>query len=368
MPLEIRLGTSLDSEWRRSQDDLARARQELARAPAGVVRQTVYDRLLQAQRRGTAVVHTWLAQALPIERVVEPHSLLSLDIDGVLEEEIDDVPATGLPGAAALRLMQLGGVAVVLNSGRSFLAVKDRVEQFCLLGGIASFGAAVWDDVYRRKYSLLSDRGQEQLARLRQQLRTEPEFVLDPSHVDSVRVSRVADGRTRTIAAPEARAILDQNGLTDLSYWVAPTHTDFIERRSDKATGLAQLRQALGLAGMDLAAIGDSACDISTLRQATSAFLPAATLPSLTPRGRQRLVRSRYLGQDALWDAAYRLVPSGRLRRQVREEVERITFPDWFPGGLRRRPSSRPNQRFAILRPDRFAIKRRNPTDYERRP
>jgi hypothetical protein len=349
---------SVAAEWRQADQQLANAGEQLKSALPGIARQHVCERLLAAQRRCTALVHAWLAEAFHLERVVEPRAVLSLDVDGVLEEESGGFSATGLIGAAALRLLQLGPVGVVLNTGRSLLSVQDRVEQLSLLGGVASFGAAAWDGVYGRTFSLLSDRGAEQLARLRELLRAEPELVQDPSHTESIRVSRVVDGVLAPIAGPDARALLDRHGLTELSFWVAPGHTDFVDRKVDKGIGLTQLRVAIGLDHLPLAAIGDGACDIPTLRQASRAFVPAATLPSYVPGRRQRLVRSRHLGEAALWDAACHLVPEASLQRRVRSTVEGLVVPEWFPPSLRRRPPPPGRLRLPNWRPARILIHR----------
>jgi hydroxymethylpyrimidine pyrophosphatase-like HAD family hydrolase len=353
MPRDVDSDASDARAWQRAQAELGAARTELASALPGISRQAVYVRLLVAQRRCTALVHRWLAEALHLERVVDPRLVLSLDVDGVLEDEAAGFSATSLTGAAALRLLQLGRVAVLLNTGRSLAGVRDRVQQFVLPGGVAVFGAALWDNVFLHRSSLLSDRGKHQLSEFRTLIRAEPAFVQDPSHQESVRVSRVVDGTVMPIPGPDARALLDHHGFTDLTFWVGPRHTDFVDRRADKFTGLTQLREELGLDRLPLAAIGDGACDISTLRSASRAFVPAAALPSYAPSRSQTLVRSRYLGEEALWDGASRLVPDPSLRRRVRVVLEGIVFPEWFPSTLRRRlPPTR--SRLANLRRSLF--------------
>jgi hypothetical protein len=339
MPLDFETD-SFSTAWQRAQDELADAHQQLAVALPGIACQAAYTRLVAAQRGCTSLIHAWLGQALQLKRVIDPRLVLSLDVDGILEEEIDGFSAAGVTGAAALKLLQLGRVAVLLNTGRSLTAVQERVEQFALMGGVASFGSAAWDVVFTRIFSLLSVRGQEQLGELRQVLSMEPGFVMDPSYAESVRVSRVRDGMIAPIGGPEARALLDHHGLTDLNFWVAPSHTDFADRGADKATGLWRLREELGLNRLPLAATGDGTCDIPTLRQASRAFVPAATLPSYVPASGQRLVRSRHLGERSLWDAAQRLVQDPSLHRRVRAMVEGIKFPEWFPTRLQRPPPS----------------------------
>jgi len=324
--------------WHRAQTELRGAHDELAAALPGIACQAAYTRLLVAQRRCTALVHRWLAEALHLERVVDPRAVLSLDVDGVLEDEAAGFSSTGVIGAAALRLLQLGRVAVLLNTGRSLAAVRDRVQQFALPGGVGSFGASMWDDIFLHRSSLVSDRGKEQLRAFRSLLRTEPGLVQDPSHEESIRVSQVVDGELLPIAGPEARALLDRHGFTDLTFWVAPKHTDFVDRRADKSTGLVRLREELALNSLPLAAMGDGTCDVATLRTASRAFVPAAALPSYVPTRSQTLVRSRFLGEQALWDGARRLVPDAPLQRRVRATLEGIVFPEWFPPSQRRTP------------------------------
>jgi hydroxymethylpyrimidine pyrophosphatase-like HAD family hydrolase len=324
--------------WQRAQSELGAAHDELAAALPGIAGQAAYTRLLAAQRRCTALVHRWLAEALHIERVVDPRVVLSLDVDGVLEDESAGFSSTGVIGAAALRLLQLGRVAVLLNTGRSLAAVRDRVQQFALPGGVGSFGAAMWDNIFLYRSSLVSDRGKEQLKAFRSLLRAEPGLVQDPSHEESIRVSQVVDGALMPIAGPEARALLDRHGFTDLTFWVAPRYTDFVDRRVDKCTGLVRLREELSLNRLPLAAMGDSTCDVATLRSASRAFVPAAALPSYVPSRLQTLVRSHFLGEQALWDGARRLVPDASLQRRVRSTLEGIVFPEWFPPSQRRTP------------------------------
>jgi len=135
-----------------------------------------------------------------------------------------------------------------------------------------------------------------------------------------------------------ARRFLDRDGLTDITFMVAPNHTDFVDRGVDKGVAISQLQQELGLQALPLAAIGDSVCDLPMLKRAAFAFLPAATLPTYIPPRRQRLVRSRYVGDQALWEAACHLVPNVRIQGRVLAAVQSLDFPEWFPLGLRRAP------------------------------
>jgi haloacid dehalogenase-like hydrolase len=324
--------------WDVARAELAEAGGALQAAQTGIARQVPFERLLTAERRCTDLLHGWFADALEFEPVDAPRLVLSLDVDGVLEDDREGFSSTNLAGAASLRLLGLGGVAVLLNTARSLREVRSRVEHFKLLGGIGGFGASVWDGVYGREYCLLGDAGAAQIDRLRASCRQEAANLIDTSYACSLRVSKMVDGGLRPIIGEEARKLLDRGGLSDLTFWVAPRHTDFVDRNVDKGRGIERLTRELGLSRLPLAAMGDAACDLTMLKMAESAFLPAATLPSYVAPRRQRLMRSRHLGGQALWEAACQLVPSSTLQRRVLSRVQELQFPEWMPESLRTPP------------------------------
>jgi hypothetical protein len=342
-----------------SQHLLSVARRALEQARERDSKQAAYELLLEAERRCTRVIHAWLASTMELEPTGEPRVVLSLDVDGVLEDNTLGFSSSCLTGVAALRLLQLGRTAVVLNTARSIIDVRQRVAQFRLVGGVGAFGAVIWDGVFDREEDLLGEVGRKQLAKLRQALTDNDSIVLDPSHRHTVRASSVISGELVPIPGLTARRLLTELSLPDLSFWVAPRYTDFVDRTLDKGAGVARLRQALGLQELPLAAIGDSACDVPMLRAACLAFAAAATIPGYSsPRG-QRYVRCRHIGAEALWEAACQLVPAARLQRQVRDSVSRIALPAWLPNGLGGPPGS-----WLGLRPRlaaAFALRRMRP-------
>jgi haloacid dehalogenase-like hydrolase len=340
------VSTNGASVWRAAQEALKAARTQLAQAAPGITRQPAFDRLLQAQRWCTGVIHRWLAEKMALDYVQNPCIVLSLDVDGILESE-EEFSSTTLVGASALRLLQLGGVSVVLNTARSLVEVHERVDQFRLLGGVAEMGAATWNGMQQQEENLLNDRATAALTRLRAALRSDPSVVLDCCRTQSVRASRIRDGRPAAISGADARRLLDENRLDDLTFWVASTHTDFVDRSVDKGTGIIHLQRELGLTSFPVAAMGDAMCDLPMLRLARSAFLPAATLPSYVAGRHQRLVRSRLIGDRALWDAACHLVPIPSLHRLVTEQAAALRLPEWVPVASSPTPSTSLLTRFA---------------------
>jgi hypothetical protein len=338
VPSDIGLIHDHNVAWYSLRDEVKTATRDLAWAASRADLEAIWMRLLRAGDRCADFVRSWVASALELEPVREPKILLSLDVDGVLEEDVGVCSATGLIGAAALKLLQLGRVGVVLNTARSMHSVQARVATFQLLGGVAGFGGGTWDAVYGREQNLVSSAGIMELWRLSRELGMNGATVLDHDHQLCLRASWITDGLPAPIAGTAARRLLDHLGLDRLTYWVAPRHTDFVDRGVDKWKGLIHLQDQLGLMGLPLAAMGDSACDLPMLRKASLAFLPAATLPSYVPPPKQKLVRSRYLGQHALWEAARNLVPNASLQAKVRAMVNSIHSPEWLPHELRATP------------------------------
>jgi haloacid dehalogenase-like hydrolase len=321
-------------DWMAATDEVAIATDALRSASNRFERADAWDRLLRAGDTCTELIHGWLASQLEMEPVREPRTLLSLDVDGVLEDDLGFCSATGLLGAAALKLLQIGRVGVVLNTARSMRGVQARVASFHLLGGVAGFGSATWDAVYGRETHLGSDAGIDQLSDVHAELSRDEATVFDRDHDLCVRASRIVGGVPVAIENTAAHELLNRRGLNRLMFWVAPSYTDFVERGVDKGKGLQHLQRQLGVTATPLAAMGDSSCDLPMLRKAQLAFIPASTLTSyIAPRG-QRLMRSRFTGQRALWEAAKSLVPDGRMQAEVEARLEVIP-PEWFPAQLR---------------------------------
>src|SRR5207237_8881909 len=113
MPLKTAQPTQL-SQWVQAKTGLEAAQRALASAPAGIARQLPFDLAVSAGQRCTEVIHQWLAETFKLDRVDQPRMVLSLDVDGVLEDWMDGFTASSVAGAAALRLLQLGNIAVLL--------------------------------------------------------------------------------------------------------------------------------------------------------------------------------------------------------------------------------------------------------------
>src|SRR5438876_1199232 len=174
MPVKTTTNPAQLTEWVQARTELDAAQRALAAAPAGIARQLPFDRAVSAGQRCTEVIHEWLAETFKLERVDQPRMVLSLDVDGVLEDWMDGFTASSVTGGAALRLLQLGEIAVLLNTAHSRKAVEQRARQFHLFGGVSAFGGDTLDAVFDREERLLSHQAEVQLGRLRSALRADP--------------------------------------------------------------------------------------------------------------------------------------------------------------------------------------------------
>jgi 3-deoxy-D-manno-octulosonate 8-phosphate phosphatase KdsC-like HAD superfamily phosphatase len=346
----------LEAEWTAAGASVDAARSRLGAAD-GPSLQPAYTDWQASRRRCTDAVHAWLGGAFTLRPVREPRLVLSLDVDGILEDDALGFSTTDVIGAAALSLLRRGGVAVILNTGRSLAEVRERAACFGLAGGVAGYGASIWDAVYSRAERLTPAEGLKELGRLREVLIERPSIVLDSAHTGCIRAAEVTAGRPRPLPAEECRLLIDRADAGGIACWVARDHTDFVDRRVDKADGLRALLESLGLGALPVAAIGDSRCDVPMLRSADRALLPRGSLPGFRAGARQRLFRSRRSGTAALWDAACQLVPDSESRAASVAEAHSLLFPGWFPELLRLAPID--GRRWLTLRTSLGSIRRR---------
>lgn len=325
--------TVLAHPWNAAAAELDAARARFAGSRSAGARQKTCDVLLDAERTCTSLVHSKLAAALELEPVHNPRLVLALDVDGVLEDESEGFSSTTLAGAAALKLLQLGGVAVLLCTARGLDEVKTRVAQFQLLGGVSGFGSQTWDAVFEREITLVGARGQEQLVQLRQVAGADHELVIHSGHDSCLRVSRVVRGRLAPLETSVAREMLESSRLAQLTFWTARRYTDFVDRTVGKGDGVQQLREALGLGSLPLAAMGDSTCDLPMLRIAAHALIPPGALSGYSARDGQRVSQTRSEGSNAVWEAACRLVPSAAMQRRALSLADPTQMPAWMPAG-----------------------------------
>jgi adenine/guanine phosphoribosyltransferase-like PRPP-binding protein len=260
---------------------------------------------LLAQRRGGS-----LERLLGVERAVaraaqayvgarfladvEPRAdgpLCAIDVDGVAETRWLGAPAMGPDGALALRALAGHGFRAVLVTGRGLPEVRERCMAYGLAGGVAAYGAAVYDHRSGEEHALLAADDRARLQAARDALARRAGVVVDPLYVHSVRAYRPRpDGERGPVNDDDAAAALAAAGGADeLRVIPGDRQSDFVAR-VDKGDGLRALAERLD-APVALA-VGDSAADLPMLALAERACTPARPDPEL--RGHARVMHRRY--------------------------------------------------------------------------
>jgi len=224
--------------------------------------------------------------------------LCAIDIDGVLETRWVAFPAISRAGALALRSLALHGYRAVLASGRSLEEVRDRCIAYRLPGGVAEYGAVVYDHLQERTHSLVTDDDRRALDALRRVLMGLDGVYVDPAYTHSVRAHALSAGGRRGAvpekAITEALLAAGVDGRVDVVQ--GALQTDFVAKGIEKGRGLAALMELFGEDVGDrrpiALAVGDSPSDLPMLALARKAFAPANAAPELG--GRVQRLRSSY--------------------------------------------------------------------------
>jgi HAD superfamily hydrolase (TIGR01484 family) len=205
-----------------------------------------------------------------------PGRACAIDIDGVLET--DDLGFLALTPAAALalRALVLHGFRPLLVTGRSLEEVQDRCRAYGLAGGVAEYGAVIYDHGRATTAELLTQPAIGDLERVRSTLWQTPGVTLDERYTRGIRAFiKNTEFKRRSLEPGLAAEILDRSEAAGRVYAVqGESQTDFVAIGIDKAFGLRALLHQLGCEGVAMA-IGDSVSDVPMLRLAERAFVPA---------------------------------------------------------------------------------------------
>ncbi len=221
--------------------------------------------------------------------------LIALDVDGVIDRRLFGFPLTTPAGGEALSLLHRTGCCLTLNTARSVDEVKAYCEAFSLAGGVAEYGAYMWDALSGQGRVLISPEAVRQLDALRRRLRETPGVFVDERHQYSVRAftyQAEPDGLT-AILARSARAfsvgdgalaplsplliepMIAEMGLDLLRYDNTALDTTITAKAADKGAGLSALRDWRLPAGAETIAVGDSQADLAMFKVASRCYAPA---------------------------------------------------------------------------------------------
>lgn len=245
----------------------------------GVVN-SIADRALRASARAD---QRYLARAV-LAGAAAPAAgpMCAIDLDGVLETGWLGYSSATQTGVSALRRLMRHGFRPMLATGRSLSEVIDRCRAFSLAGGVAEYGAVIYDHHARRITELVGEGERSDLDRIRARLQAQPGVHVDTAYRRIIRSSKVHRSSREPLDDELLSRVLNE---LDLESSVKLVHgfaqTDIVPVSVDKGRGTRALcRQLTGSSEKASApplafAIGDSYSDLPLLAEALAGYAPA---------------------------------------------------------------------------------------------
>jgi len=215
--------------------------------------------------------------------------LCALDIDGVLETNLLGFPSLSPSSAMALRALKQHAYRPVLATGRSLKDVRERCEAYGLPGGVAEYGAVVYNHLTGETTSLLTAHQAAAMDRLRAALGEFTGVVPDPDYQFGLRAFRIDEcGRRSSLEADTVTGAMQRARVEGRIRSIrGDSQTDFMVSEIDKSSGLRMLaRQLVGSTKQQTGAVyafamGDTVEDLPMLRLANLAAAPAHAAQAL---------------------------------------------------------------------------------------
>jgi hydroxymethylpyrimidine pyrophosphatase-like HAD family hydrolase len=204
----------------------------------------------------------------------------AIDIDGVMETARLGFSSITPLGALALRALSCHGFRPVVVTGRRLSEVVARCRALRLAGGVAEYGAVVYEGHAGSQVELLGPAQETALERTRQTVVRQPGVHLDLRWERSVRAFRLdASGNRRSLTLPTVESVLAAAGgsVRAVPGW---GQTDFVPAGVDKGFGLRALLELVAPEAttqvQPLAlAVGDAEPDLPMLALAQRCWAPA---------------------------------------------------------------------------------------------
>lgn len=200
--------------------------------------------------------------------------LVVADIDGVLDRMVFGFPSTTAAGIKAISLLHAHGFCIAVNTARTLNEVKQYCRSYGFAGGVAEYGAVLWDAVSGRERALVDSESLEQLRKVREAFRTIPGCFLNDDYLHSLRAFTYQNGRTAPVPSLLAQDLLAGLNANRLRVHHTGLDTAIVAKAIDKGTGLLSLLDFVGLERAETIAIGDSEPDLAMFRVAKGAFAP----------------------------------------------------------------------------------------------
>ncbi len=240
--------------------------------------------------------------------------ICAFDMDGVLETNyLRDASSLGFPAlspssAAALRSLAQHGYRSIIVTGRSLPEVIERCALYPAAGGVAEYGAVWYVPSSGETRVLLTADEQAALSGLRKYIEAEPFIFVDPDYRYAVRAYRLdASSRRVGLTAGQINDALASlpAGSAFIRAIRGEDQTDFMAERMNKAVGARALLAELegknpGLRAGDkrrlALAVGDSPSDLTLLRLARQAAVPAHASRQMDQPGIRRYPKAYQAG------------------------------------------------------------------------
>jgi hydroxymethylpyrimidine pyrophosphatase-like HAD family hydrolase len=276
-----------------------------------------------------------------------------LDVDGVLDKHVFGYPSTTAAGIQALALLQNHGVTVALDTARSMQEVKEYCRAYGFAGGIAEYGAWVWDAVGGNEMVLVSMEDKQQLDELAERLRQIPGVFLNDDYQYSLRAFTYGPNGTVPLPTPVIETLMAKLKLDRLKMRQTSIDTTVTARANDKGKGLLALKALIGQEPAETIAVGDTEPDIPMFAVSQRSFAPG-NMSSCRPIAKAlgcNIVPGRY--QVGLLQIAHAIVhpDGGRCNTCTSpHNLDRLKEPDLFLKLLRVADEGRMARLFGALR------------------
>jgi hydroxymethylpyrimidine pyrophosphatase-like HAD family hydrolase len=237
-----------------------------------------------------------------------------LDLDGVFDTETLGFPHTTYSGVLALRLLQLHGFSIILNTGRSVEQVGNYCRTYGLAGGIAEYGSVFLDAVQNREVPLIDAETVEELVRCREAIQKIPGVFIDSGYRYSIRAYRYQGARTEGLKDDEVKFLMTRLQSKKLTF-ISQGNTFIVQKGIDKGSGFLAAKKLLGYTDEKVFAIGDTIQDSVMLETADYAYAPSncsKELYDLAEKGKCRIMQQPYQrGLLAAVHESIRTCPTG---------------------------------------------------------
>ena len=200
--------------------------------------------------------------------------LVALDVDGVLDKQVIGFPSTSWAGIQAISLLHAHNFAVVLNTARSIPEVKEYCKYYGFLGGVAEYGAYVWDAITGQERALITEQSMKQLHTLSEELRRIPGIFVNDDYKFSIRAYTFDGEATKAVPGLLIQNLISKLELDRLHFHQTYTDTAVVANEADKGKGLIALLDMVGKRDLLGAAVGDSEADLPMFSVAKTSFAP----------------------------------------------------------------------------------------------